>query len=205
MVSTREPGASRPPAFALIRGRSTCAWAVRDELTRDNAEELKAIVESEPLGRLDDPPVNAERYLSLFAGRVESGPAFTFPNSIGDVGAAAVVDDPSVLRGEFEDLVPEMEGRAPIAALLDEGRAVSVCLSARRSDEASEAGLRTLDAFRGRGYGPLVTTAWAIATRQSDRIPLYSTTWTNSASLSVAKKLGLSLYASDWSIWSDEG
>jgi len=36
--------------------------------------------------------------------------------------------------------------------------------------------------------------------RASGRSPLYSTSWTNTASLAVADKLGLVAYASDWSI-----
>ena len=42
--------------------------------------------------------------------------------------------------------------------------------------------------------------AWATAVRASGRIPLYSTEWSNAASLSVARKLGLSRYAEWWSI-----
>jgi hypothetical protein len=36
--------------------------------------------------------------------------------------------------------------------------------------------------------------------RASGRIPLYSTSWTNTASLAVARKLGLVAYANTWSI-----
>jgi hypothetical protein len=45
-----------------------------------------------------------------------------------------------------------------------------------------------------------VTAAWAAAIRASGRIPLYSTSWSNTGSLAVARKLGLSVYASDWSV-----
>jgi len=53
------------------------------------------------------------------------------------------------------------------------------CFCARRSDAAAEAGLETAEAFRGRGFGPRVTAAWAWAIRATGRIPLYSTAWTN--------------------------
>ena len=54
--------------------------------------------------------------------------------------------------------------------------------------------------YRGRGYGPRVTVAWAEAIWASGRVPLYSTSWDNKASLAVARKLGLAAYASGWSL-----
>ena len=80
------------------------------------------------------------------------------------------------------------------------GTRVSVCFCARRSDAAAEAGLETAAKFRGRGLGPQVAATWALAVRASGRIPLYSASWANAASLSVARKLGLVAYASGWSL-----
>jgi hypothetical protein len=45
-----------------------------------------------------------------------------------------------------------------------------------------------------------VTAAWAQAVRKSGRIPLYSCSWSNAASLAVAAKLGLVPYASDFNL-----
>jgi predicted GNAT family acetyltransferase len=81
-----------------------------------------------------------------------------------------------------------------------DGHPVSVCHCARRSDVAAEAGVATAPACRGRGYAARVTAAWALAIRASGHVPLYSTSWMNAASLAVARKLGLVVYASDWSI-----
>jgi hypothetical protein len=77
---------------------------------------------------------------------------------------------------------------------------VSVCFCARQSAAAAEAGLETAERFRGRGLGPRVTAAWALAIRASGRLPLYSTSWSNEASLAVARKLRLEACASDWSL-----
>jgi predicted GNAT family acetyltransferase len=65
---------------------------------------------------------------------------------------------------------------------------------------AAEAGVETDAAFRGLGFAARVTAAWALAIRASGRIPLYSTSWSNTASLAVARKLGLTQYATDWSL-----
>ena len=87
---------------------------------------------------------------------------------------------------------------------MDGGYPVSVCFCATRNSEfAIEAGLETAAAFRRRGFGARVTAAWASAIRASGRIPLYSTSWNNPASLAVARKLGLIPYASDWSVISN--
>jgi predicted GNAT family acetyltransferase len=63
-----------------------------------------------------------------------------------------------------------------------------------------EAELETAAAYHGRGHAVRVAAAWAMAIRASGRTPLYSTSWTNTASLAVARKLGLVAYASDWSL-----
>ena len=85
-------------------------------------------------------------------------------------------------------------------AIVENGDPVSICFCARRSGVAAEAGVQTAEAYRGRGYGADVTAAWALAIRTSGRIPLYSTSWTNHASLAVARKLSLVAYASSWSL-----
>jgi hypothetical protein len=200
MVGTREP-VPRTLLFLLVRGRTSCAWAVGRSVPADIAAEIDGIAASEsPVRDFEEPPVNAARYLSLVEGIAQSGPAFAFPEVIDDVGEAVLIDDPGLIESGFPDLVDEMHDRTPFAAVLEDDRAVSVCFCARRSDEAAEAGLLTLESHRGRGYGATVTSTWAKAIRRSGRIPLYSTWWTNTASRSVAKKLGLTIYASDWGI-----
>jgi GNAT superfamily N-acetyltransferase len=187
--------------FALIRGGENSAWAVRDDVPAKLIAEIDELVRSEPTGHVEQDPINAESYRSLVGGnRIESGPAFEFPDSVGRPEGVDFVQDPALLSGEIADLADEIDGRAPVLAILDDDRAVSVCHCARRSEDAAEAGLYTLENYRGRGLGPRVTAAWSQAIRESGRIPLYSTSWRNAASLSVATKLGLRMYASDWSL-----
>jgi hypothetical protein len=85
-------------------------------------------------------------------------------------------------------------------AIVENGYPVSVCFCARRSNVAAEAGVETAARFRGRGFGPRVTAAWALTVRATGRIPLYSTDWSNESSLAVARKLRLKGYAAVWSI-----
>ena len=203
IAATREPGPNPPPVFCLVRGAATCVWAVRADVPDDIAAEFDALARDElPVADLREPPAHAESYASLLGGRVSSGPALSFPGALPDPGDVVFVDDLGPLERHFRGWVAEeIPGSSPVVAVLEDGHAVSVCCCARRSEVAAEAGLETTEAFRGRGLGPRVSAAWALAIRASGRTPLYSTSWDNHASLAVARKLRLDAYASDWSIY----
>jgi len=85
--------------------------------------------------------------------------------------------------------------------VMENNLAVSVCFSARSSNKAAEAGVETLEGYRGKGYAIRVASSWAQAIRQSQRIPMYSTSWNNYSSQSVAKRLQLHLFGTDISIY----
>ncbi len=202
IVGTREPDPSPGPEFSLIRGKRDRAWAVRSDVPQHLAEELDALARDEPpVADFRGAPIHAERYLSLIGGRVESGPAFEFPDEIATASGTVYIDDTEQLDYHFVGWTKdEIPYRTPIAALIDDEHAVSVCFCARRTDITAEAGVETAVEYRGREFATQVTAAWALAIRASGRVPLYSTSWDNHASLAVARKLGLLTYASTWSI-----
>lgn len=206
IVSAREPGATRGPLFSLARSATRVAWAIRADLPTDVTGELDRLAREErPTFDPRDPPVHADRYLALLgrhlgsghegvvAPRQSAGPAFTFPEALVPPTDIVVVEDERVLQRDFRGWIPGeiAAGRSPVLSIVEDGYPVSVCFCARRSDAAAEAGVETVEPFRGRGLAPRVTTAWALAIRATGRVPLYSTAWTNAASLSVARKLGL--------------
>ncbi len=202
ITGTREPDPRPGPLFTLIRGTTGCAWAVRADVPDDLADELESLAREEPpASDFRSLPVRAERYRSLLEGQIDSGPALTFPDEIPTPQGTVFIEDIDLLSHHFtgwtEEEIPE---RTPIVAVVEDGHAISVCCCSRGSDVAAEAGLETAEAYRGRGLGSRVTSAWALAVRASGRIPLYSTSWSNDASLAVARKLGLVAYASAWSI-----
>ena len=198
----RSPLPSAGPLFMLIRGMASCAWAVRHDLSPETALELDRLAQEEPpVSDFRDEPVHSERYSSLLGGEIDSGPAFTFPEVISQPRSTVFIEDIRLLDRHFSSWkVNEIHESTPIAAVMEDGYAVSVCFCARRSAVAAEAGIETAVAFRGRGLGPNVAAAWASEIRASGRIPLDSTSWSNDASLAVARKLGLVAYASNWSI-----
>jgi hypothetical protein len=201
--STREPLANSGPAFFLSQSAVDCIWAIRTDVPEDVAEELNRLARAEPpISDFRDAPVHGQRYKSLLGGEVNSGPAFTFPRAIPQPPDVVLVEDEQLLDRHFTGWISGeiSAGRAPVMAVIDNGYPVSVCFCARRSDVAAEAGVETASEFRGRGFGPRVTAAWALAVRASGRIPLYSTDWSNNPSLALTRKLGLAAYALDWSI-----
>ena len=202
IIAAREPKPSPSPLFKLIRGKTSCAWAVRVDVPQDIAGELDGLAREEPpVSDFWSAPLHTERYMSLVKGEVASGPAFVFPEAITKPLGTELIEDVQLLDHNFSDWnASEIPECTPIVAVIEEGHAVSVCFCARRSNVAAEAGLETAVAFRGRGLGPRVVAAWALAIRASGRIPLYSTSWSNDASLVVARKLRLLAYADAWSI-----
>ncbi|MEP6705207.1 MAG: GNAT family N-acetyltransferase, partial [Acidobacteriota bacterium] len=94
----------------------------------------------------------------------------------------------------------ELKTAQPFVALLENGRAVSVCRSVRVMPEAHEAGVETVAEFRGNGYVVEVALAWARLVQDAGAVPLYSTSWENTASQAVANKLNLDLFGADFHV-----
>ncbi|MYF82151.1 MAG: GNAT family N-acetyltransferase [Chloroflexi bacterium] len=201
--STLEPQPTDGPSLTLIRGLSKRVWAVGSRVAPGLAEQLDLLAGREPpLEEWRDPPRFAERYRALLGGVLVSGPALEFPDRIDAPEGVILIDDVRVLQRHFPGwTAEEISGRTPMAAVMVDGHAVSLCACARRTGEAAEASLETAEPFRGQGLAERVTAAWAIAVRESGRTPLYSTSWENTASLAVARKLGLTTYAASWSLY----
>jgi len=130
---------------------------------------------------------------------ISTGPAFVFPGVMG-LSAEVIAIEPgqeSLLSEHFPFTATWLRERWPCYAVVIDGRAVSICYSARRTAVVAEAGVDTAEAFRGRGYAALVTAAWANAIRAAGITPVYSTSDENLASRAVARKLALRQFACD--------
>lgn len=201
--STLEPQPAIGPSFTLVRGRSERVWAVGARIAPDLALKLDELaVQEQPVDDWRQPPRFAELYRELLGGELVSGPALEFPDRMAAPEGVKLIDDAGMLKRHFRGWTSEeIPDRTPMAAVLVDGQAVSLCACARRSSEAAEASLETAEPVRGQGLAERVTAAWAIAVRDSGRQPLYSTSWENTASQAVARKLGLSIYAASWSLY----
>lgn len=183
LTTTREPTKQSAPKFVLVRSATALTWGIRADIPDALAEELTAFARAErPVADLNDLPTH---YCAL--GTTECfGPAFEFPEFVPSSSGIVSVEDERSFNVNFHGWVPGeiAAGCGPVMSIVVDGHPVSICFCARQSDVAAEAGVDTAPAYRGRGYAGRVTSAWAFAIRASGRIPLYSTSWTNSASRS---------------------
>lgn len=211
LLFINEPDGGIVPAPRLFLGRTKLGnvWRFRTDLPEGVIEELDSLCADEPSmdREFDAPPRHAASYLRLLEKhgpvvKVSSGPAYCFREDALSTKRAVALNqnDGERLLGGFEDLISELPNWQPFVALFDDNRAVSVCRSVRITTEAHEAGVETLPDFRGKGLAPSVTANWAERVKVLGAVPLYSASWTNRASLAVARKLGLSYYGSDFHI-----
>lgn len=208
----REPGDPHvPPRFFMGRTLQRNVWHFRSDLPDDLTRELEFLCRSEPIApNLARPPsiaVAIRAKLQPYAPiiREEQGPAYWIPEGGRAPQESVLITkrNAHILQTEF----PRMRGLlmddvdvGPITAVLAQGSAVSICYCARLSPSAAEAGVKTVPAFQRRGYATAAVAGWAVAIRERELLPLYSTTWDNIASMRVAQKLGIVLYGVDWSI-----
>ena len=209
LLSVNEPGGGGPaPRLFLGRTRRGNLWRFQADLPEPLVEELEALCGDEPAGHeLRSPPRHAAAYVRLLEAHapergVEAGPASRFAEYPEPTRQPLVLTegDAAVLRGGFEDLIAELPGWQPFLALVEGGRAVSVCRSVRITAAAHEAGVETLPEFRGRGYAADVVAGWALRVRSLGAAAMYSTSWENAASQGVARKLRMARYGADFHI-----
>lgn len=192
--------------FGYTNEGSICRF--RHDLPDDVIAQLKEVAAAEPT------PVNSEKIprshrqfediLQSHAPikRVWVGPAYRFPEHITPPTNTVQLSRENVglLKGDFTEMVSELNNSHPYFAIIEDSQAVSICRSVRVSSRAHEAGVDTLVDYRRRGYATTVVAAWALAVRALNRIPLYSTSWGNVASQGVAQRLGLVQYGVDYHV-----
>ncbi|WP_325166656.1 GNAT family N-acetyltransferase [Viridibacillus soli] len=128
------------------------------------------------------------------------GPAYVFPDVRDRAHTQAkqvTHENKELLKLYFPYTFEDFEYKQPCFVIVEDNIPVSICCSARSSTKADEASVFTHEDYRGRGYGIDVTNAWAAEVQKQGRIALYSTSWDNFASQSVARKLKLLQYGTD--------
>ncbi|MCC6455625.1 MAG: GNAT family N-acetyltransferase [Caldilineaceae bacterium] len=206
--------ASDPPAPLFYMGRTLHKnlWRFRYDLPATTIEKLDELCQSEPLAvDLASPPQNEaaikavlDEHRALPAQKEYRGPAYWIPDGNPVPAHAVIISEANaeLVQDTFPWILPLTQDQeaGPVAAAIDQDRAVSVCFCSRRPLQATEAGLETLPAFRGKGHATAAVALWAEAVRRQGTMPMYSTSWDNLASQAVARKLRMVLYGGDWSI-----
>lgn len=196
------------PSLFFGRTREGNLWRFRADLPEVLIAELEMLCLDEPVGvEFQSPPRHVESYVRLLETHTPQhkpwmGPAYHFAEHIEPSRPLLAMTETNteLLYGGFEKLIPELPAWQPFRALIEKGRAVSVCRSVRITSAAHEAGVETLPEFRGQGYAKEVVAGWAHVVQSMGAIPLYRTSWENTASQAVAKKLHLVPYGADFQI-----
>lgn len=210
--AVNEFGEPPAPLFYMGRTREGNLWRFRDDLPAAVVAEVDRLCRAEPIAiDLASQPQNHAAIRTLLAeylGRQPQqeshGPAYWIPDGQTQAADVVLISETNVeyTTATFpwvRQLLQEKEP-GPVAAAIEQGQAVCICYCSRRPAEATEAGVETLEPFRGRGYATATVAAWAAAVHSLGCIPMYSTSWQNFASQAVARKLGMVFYGEDWSL-----
>jgi len=197
------------PRFLLIRTRHGNLWRTRHDLPPDLAAVLEELAAAEPVGvDLATPPVHLAAYTELLGrhaapGAPYAGPAYYLPDLAASTIATVTTITPAnaeLLRAHYPITLSELAERAPVVVCVADGVAVAACSCARMTAQVAEAGIHTVEAYRGRGYAVATARGWAASVYAQGKLPLYSTSWANTASQAVAARLGAMRYAVDFSL-----
>ncbi|MEZ4736561.1 MAG: GNAT family N-acetyltransferase [Caldilineaceae bacterium] len=210
LLAVNEPGNPSAPRFYLGRTPSGNQWRFRHDLPAAIVAQLEALCQAEPVtSDLHDQPQHYAAIKAVLAAQapIEAeyrGPAYWIPADVTSPPEVVLIDDSTahLLQSHFPwatDSDPYY-AMGPVAAVIADGCAISICFCSRTPGQATEAGLETVTAYRGKGYAGAAVAGWAAAVRQRGWLPLYSTSWENRASQRVADKLGLVSYGEDWSM-----
>ncbi len=201
---------SSPTAPSLFVGTARTGSIVRfsSDLPEHVCRRIEALIVDHPhVGDFELDPPYLDDLMDMMrpqlkTDRVWKGPAYRFPKSMKSpkLGVRINNENSHLLEAEFADYIPDLMSIGSVAAVVERGRAVSICHSARRSELAEEAGVETIPSRAGRGYAMNAVACWARMVRDRGRIPLYSTSWDNAASQRVAAKLGLIMYGANFHV-----
>jgi RimJ/RimL family protein N-acetyltransferase len=201
------------PRFYLGRSRAGCVWRFRASSPASVVRELEEVVARElpwsgdverdrdPIGRSD----YARILRSVARDDVWSGPFYGMTNEQDehDEQHRVVRIDSSNAElllakhlGEWIDVA--LEWQPMFVSLNDDGDAVALCASVRRTNDAHTAGVETAPSFRRQGFALAAVRAWLRGVRALGLLPIYSTSWDNLASQGLAARLGLVMLGTDF-------
>lgn len=166
-------------------------------LSKEVVKELEQSIETES-------DVNLAKIIHILSqeqsiSNVGIGPVYLFPDVKNRITKAIQItqSNKNLLLPNFPVTFDQFEYRQPCFAIVHDNMIVSLCFSSRQTSRAAEAGLFTLEGFRGRSYSVDVANAWAAEVQSQGRIALYGTSWNNFSSQAVAKKLQLIQYGTE--------
>jgi hypothetical protein len=198
MTVVNEPPYDVAPKFFV--GGTKLGSVVRYSNTMDASlvEKLEQVLGTNPGAHLGE----VIKVLSIESqlNNLWIGPAYVFPD-VRDRARKREIqvthENKELLKPYFPYTFEDFEYKQPCFVIVEDNITVSICCSARKTTNADEASVFTHEDYRGSGYGIDVTNAWAAEVQKQGRTALYSTSWDNFVSQSVARKLQLFQYGTD--------
>ncbi len=207
LVSVNEPDTNQPtPRFVIMRSAEHILWRVKHDESDDTIAKLEKLIKSEPPTSDFTIPLKYEaEYLGILEQNkpiksIRSGPAYTLPELPPTENTVQITaHNAPLVKKHFPYTVEILDFRSPVITMIEDEIAVAVCFSARKTQTVAEAGVFTVEGYRKKGYAYKVVRDWAIAIRKMGIEPIYSTSYDNIASQSIANKLGAIQFATDFS------
>ena len=130
------------------------------------------------------------------------GPAYCFPTVTRPWPEVACVSptENKQLHQQLGSMAAHLDLVQPVIAKVIDGQIASTRQTVRAAGRLVEAGVETRPEWHSRGHGTAVVLGWALKCLQTGRVPLYSTSWDNAASMALARHLNLIHYATELSI-----
>ncbi len=197
MTVVNEPPYDAAPLIFMGATKDGNVVRYSNSLDVDIVERMEQVVRTDPTDLV-------ELIKVLSAGcelkNISFGPAYAFPEIREQTSTKAMkvtYENREILKPHFPYTFEDFEYKQPCFVIVEDDRIVSICCSARQTSKADEASAFTHEDYRGKAYGVDVTNAWAKEVQKQGRIALYSTSWDNFASQSLARKLHLVQYGTD--------
>ena len=208
LVGTDERGrlTGQAPRLYILRTPERVICRCHADLADAVARTLEALA-TRPRGRPSQWAREYADYLTVLADvaplrSVRAGPLYSFPDRPAFQASATAIgaDNADLLLGGLDEWRPDVAAGLPMLATVVDGKAVSICASVHASGVAHAAGVETLPAYRGQGLASRTVAAWAERVQTEGATPFYATTFDNIASQGVARRLGLNLVGSEFSV-----
>jgi hypothetical protein len=192
------------PHLHVLRTPEAVRCRCHADLGADIAEALGRLAHAER-GRQRDWPHDYARYLAILATfgpvqAVRSGMLYRVLNPPESAAIKITTANADLLRGGLNEWLPDVAAGRLVYAMVVDGRAASLCASVNQAEGVHEAGVETLPSHRRSGLAAQTVAGWARAVLGLGAVPLYGTTFDNLASQGVARRLGMELVGSEFSV-----
>jgi hypothetical protein len=202
LVSINEPWDKTKAAPQLYIGKAadgSVIYKFRYDIPLEKINKLEAYLAKETSLDKDNEIKYVNEYLRILEKENYSNEICYYYNSTaGETGNNCIQITAKNIKdytlGSFGWLNDEIKYSQPCYGVIENSQIVSICRSVRITEKAHEAGIETLEEYRGKGFAKIVLKGWIKEIQSKGIIGLYSTNKENKSSQKVAEKALLKRY-----------